>query len=88
MCLCCKAKQSSTHIVGGGSVVGESEMREEERDVWEEMMQMDEYDMEQFSTLDNSEKTIAITGDRWWPQKAKREGDEVFCFLCNIFSTT
>ena len=36
--------------------MGESEMREEERDVWEEMMQMDEYDMEQFSTLDNSEK--------------------------------
>ena len=68
--------------------MGKSEMREEERDVWEEMMQMDEYDMEQFSTLDNSEKTIAITGDRWWPQKAKREGDEVFCFLCNIFSTT
>ena len=57
MCPCCRAKQSSTHIVGGGSVVGESEMCKEERDVWgEEMMQMDEYDMEQFSTLDNSEK--------------------------------
>ena len=32
--------------------------------------------MEEYDTLDNSEKTIAILGDRWWPQAAKQEGDK------------
>ena len=33
--------------------------------------------MENFCTLDNSEKTIAALGDRWWPQKTKQEGDKI-----------
>ena len=41
--------------------------------------------MEKFGTLDSSEKTIAILGDGWWPQTAKREGDKISKkFLCNI----
>ena len=51
-------------------------MYKEERDVLEETRQLDDCDMEKFSKLDNSEKTIAILGDRWWPQKAKQEGDK------------
>ena len=33
--------------------------------------------MEKFDTLDSSEKTIAVLGDRWWPQTAKQEGDKI-----------
>ena len=32
--------------------------------------------MEQFGTLDSSEKTIAMLGDRYWPQAAK-QGDNI-----------
>ena len=32
--------------------------------------------LEKVSTLDSSEKPIAILGDRWWPQTAKQEGDK------------
>ena len=32
--------------------------------------------MEKFGTLDSSEKTIALLGDRW-PQKAKQQGDKI-----------
>ena len=42
--------------------------------MFEETRKMDECGMEKFGTLDSSEKTIAITGDRWWPQTAKQEG--------------
>ena len=45
----------------------------EERDMLEEM-KVDECGMEKFGTLDRSKKTIAILGDRWWPQTAKQEG--------------
>ena len=39
------------------------------------MRKIDECGMEKFGTLlDSSEKTIAILGDRWWPQTAKRKG--------------
>ena len=39
---------------------------------------IDECDMEEFGTLDSSEKTIAmILGDRWWPQAAIQEGDKI-----------
>ena len=31
-------------------------------------------DMEEFCRLESSEKTIAILGDRWWPQTAKQDG--------------
>ena len=41
------------------------------------MKKTDECDMEKFGTLDSSEKTIAILGDRWWAQTAKQEGDEI-----------
>ena len=45
-------------------------MYTEERDVsGEEMREIDECDMEDFGTIDSSEKTIDILliGDRWWP---------------------
>ena len=33
-----------------------------------------------------SEKTIAILGDRWWPQTAKQDGDRISKeFLCNLW---
>ena len=36
--------------------------------------------------LDSSEKTIAILGDRWWPQTAKQDGDRISKqFPCNIW---
>ena len=41
--------------------------------------------MEQFGRLEGSEKTIAILGDRWWPQTAKQDGDRSSKqFLCSI----
>ena len=40
------------------------------------MRKIDECDMEKFGTLGSREKTIAILGDGWWPQKAKQEGDK------------
>ena len=44
-----------------------------------------ECDMEKFGTLDNNEKTIAILGDRWWPQMAKQEGEKIARkFLFNV----
>ena len=50
-----------------------------------EMRKLDECDMEEFGGLKGSEKTIAILGDRWWPQAAKREGDRISKqFLCNM----
>ena len=40
--------------------------------------------MEEFGRLECSEKTIAILGDRWWPQTAKRSGDRISeHFSCN-----
>ena len=39
---------------------------------------IDECDMEEFHTLESSEKTIAVVGDRWWPQAAKQEGDKIY----------
>ena len=44
------------NVQGGTGCVG---ARDEE---------IDERDMEKISALDASEKTIAILGDRWWPQ--------------------
>ena len=49
-------------------------MYKEERDVLAEMSKIDECDTEKFSTLDISDQTIAILGERWWPPKAKQEG--------------
>ena len=40
-------------------------------------------DVEEFGRLDNSEKTIAILGDRWWAQTAKQDGGRISKqFLC------
>ena len=64
-------KGSRTHIV-------ECEIYKEERDVLEEeMRKLDEYDMEEFVRLESTEKTIAILGDRRWPQTAKQDGDRI-----------
>ena len=52
-------------------------MYKEERNVLQEMKKKkDECGMDKFGTLDSSEKTFAILGDRWWPQTAKQEGDK------------
>ena len=61
---CGKAVESRTHIVG------ECEVYKEERGGLEETRKMDEWDMEKFSTLTDSEKTTAILGGGWWPQAA------------------
>ena len=46
---------------------------------------MDEIIMEEFGTPYSSEKTIDILGDRWWPQAATREGENIReTFPCNI----
>ena len=34
-------------------------------------------DMVEFCRLASSEKTIAILGDRWWPQTAKQDVDRI-----------
>ena len=53
------------------------------------MRKIDECDMEKFGTLDSSEKTIAILGDRWWPQTAKQEGHEISKkFMCCLLYTS
>ena len=80
MCPFGKAIEGRTHIVG------ECEVYKEERGVLEEEMRAtDKCDMEEFGALDSSEKTISISGDRWWPQAAKQEGDDISkTFLCNI----
>ena len=40
--------------------------------------------MEEFGRLESSEKTIAILGDRWWPQTAKQDGDGISKqFICS-----
>ena len=82
MCPYGKAVESRTHTVG------ECEICKEERDVLEgEMSKIDECDMwTSFGTPHSSEKTIAILGDRWWPQQAKQEGDKVRIFYkCNMW---
>ena len=71
MCLCGTAMKSRAHIVG------ECELYKEERDGLEEMRQLDVCDMEQFGRLESSEKTIAILGDKTWPQTAKQDGNRI-----------
>ena len=56
--------------------MGECETYKEERDVLEEMRKIDGCDIEKFGTLDSSEKTIAILGERWRPQTAKQQVDK------------
>ena len=50
------------------------------------MRKLDVCGMEEFGRLESSENTIAILGDRWWPQTAKQDGDRISKqFLCNIW---
>ena len=50
------------------------------------MRKLYECDMEEFSRLESSEKTIAILEDRWWPQSMKQDGDAISKpFLFNIY---
>ena len=58
MCPCGKAVESRTYIVG------EREVYKEERDTLKEMRKIGECGMDKFGTLDSSEKTIAVLGDR------------------------
>ena len=41
------------------------------------MRKIDMCDMEEIGRPESSEKTIAILGDRWWPQTAKQDGDRI-----------
>ena len=71
MCPCGTALESRTHIAG------ECETYKEDRDALEEMRKLDTCDMDEFGRLWSSEKTIAILGDRWWPQTAKQDGERI-----------
>ena len=84
MCPCGKTTESRTHVVG------ECEIFKEERDALEEgMRKLNVRDMEEFGKQESNEKTIAILGDRWWPQTAKQDGDRISKqFLCNIWKKT
>ena len=81
MCPCGTAIESRTHIIG------ECEIYKEDRDVFvEEMRKLDERDMEEVDRLESRQKTIAILGDRWWPQTAKQDGNRKSKeFLCNVW---
>ena len=52
----------------------------------EQMNKLNECAMGKLGTLDSSERTIAILGDRWWPQTAKLVGSKMSKkFPCNIW---
>ena len=71
----CGTIESRAHIAG------ECEIYKEERDALEEeMRKLDACDMEEFGRLESGEKTIAILGDRWWPQTVKQDGDRTNSF--------
>ena len=81
-CPCGTTIESRTHTVG------ECETYKEERDaaVEEELSKLDVCDMEEFGTLENSEKSIAILGDRWWLETAEQDGDSIGKqFPCNTW---
>ena len=65
-CPCGKVRESRIHIVA------ECELYKEERDILEEeMREVKEGGIKSFDVLDIRGKTIAILGDRWWPQTVK-----------------
>ena len=77
-CPCEATIESRTHIVR------ECEIYKEERYALEEMRKLDVCDVEELGGQENSEKTIAILGDRWCPQTAKQDGDRISKqFLCS-----
>ena len=50
----------------------------------EEMRKLDGCDMEEFGRLESGKKTIALLGDRWWPQTVKQERNRISKqFMCN-----
>ena len=49
------------------------------------MRKLDVCDMEEFGRLESSEKTIAILGNRWWPQTAKQDGDRISSLSSNMW---
>ena len=66
--------------------MAECELHQEERDELEgEMRDLNKRGKKLFDALGSREKTIATLGDRWWPQTAKQDGDEI-CrrFLCSV----
>ena len=67
ICPCGTTIESRTRILG------ECEIYKEEQGALE-MRKLDERDMEGLGRLESSEKTIAILGERWWPQAAKQDG--------------
>ena len=69
-------------------VIGECDIFKKDRDALEEeTRKLDVCDMEEFGRLKRSEKTIAILGDRWWPQTAKQDGDRINNqFPCSIWT--
>ena len=67
MCPCCTTIESRNHVVR------ECQIYKEERDVLK-MRKLNGCDTEEFGRLESGEKTIAILGNRWWPQTAKQEG--------------
>ena len=51
------------------------------------MREIDERGMEEFGTINSSDETIAVLGDRCCPQAAKQEGDKTSkTFLCSIWN--
>ena len=50
--------------------------KEERNMLEEEMRKIEACGMEKFDILNSSEKTIAILGDRRWPQTAEQQGDK------------
>ena len=79
MCPCGTTTESRAHIGG------ECEIYTEKRDALE-MRRLDVCGMEEFGRLESSEKTVAILGDRWWPQTVKQDGDRIIKqVLCNIW---
>ena len=71
-CPCGKARESTIRVVA------ECELYKEEQDMLvEEMREVNEGGMKSFDALGNREKTMAILGDRWWPQTAKQDGDNM-----------
>ena len=81
VCPCGTTIESRTYIVG------ECEIYNKERDALE-MTKLDVCDMEEFGRLESGEKTIAMLGDRWWPQTAKQDGDRTSKqFLCSTWKS-
>ena len=72
ICPCGTTVENRTHVVG------ECDIYKEERDASEkETRRLEECGMAELGRRESSEKTIAIQGDRWWPQTAKQDGDKI-----------